>query len=263
MHYLVYKITNNITGKIYIGAHKTENINDGYGGSGTVLKRAYKKYGRENFKKEILSVFDNPEDMWDTEALLVNEEFVADKDTYNICTGGQRGSLDIRNTEYHQSGRHKANYIKAAKMGNEVQAEKRLKRIGTYNLNPTVCLHCDAPFEYDKRKNRFCNSSCAASHNNTGRVVSDAHREKVSKSLSKPDGVHQRRLKGQHDRKVEKEMLKERQKKEVLSSGIDFSKPGWTIKVAKLLGFPARVMGSEWMRANLPDLHEEICFKRT
>ena len=50
---IIYKITNTINGKIYIGKYQGNNFNN-YWGSGKILKNAYKKYGRENFTKEII-----------------------------------------------------------------------------------------------------------------------------------------------------------------------------------------------------------------
>ena len=58
MKRFVYKTTNLLTGKIYIGQHSTKNIDDGYLGSGVYLKKAFKKYGKENFKCEIIAYVD-------------------------------------------------------------------------------------------------------------------------------------------------------------------------------------------------------------
>lgn len=89
--YTIYRITNLLNGKVYIGKHQTENLNDGYMGSGKHIKSAIKKYGLENFEKEILYVLDSKESMDTIEAQLVNESFCARDDVYNIALGGCGG----------------------------------------------------------------------------------------------------------------------------------------------------------------------------
>lgn len=93
MNYIVYKTTNKVNGKIYIGVHKTTNINDGYLGSGVFLKQAIEKYGRENFDREILHNCDTYEEVLQIESDIVDEKFVSRNDTYNIALGGGFGNL--------------------------------------------------------------------------------------------------------------------------------------------------------------------------
>ena len=88
MYYTIYKTTNIVNNKIYIGKHETDNLDDGYLGSGTWLKNSINKYGSDKFIKEILYIFKTYKEMNDMESKIVDEDFIRRKDTYNIMPGG-------------------------------------------------------------------------------------------------------------------------------------------------------------------------------
>ena len=91
MFYTIYQTTNLINGKIYVGYHSTEDLNDQYLGSGKILNQAINKIGAENFKREILYVFPTREEALQKEREIVNEEYIQRSDTYNIKLGGEGG----------------------------------------------------------------------------------------------------------------------------------------------------------------------------
>ena len=84
---IIYETVNKVNGNRYIGKDKYNNPE--YLGSGTLLKRAFKKYGKENFVKTILEYCGN-------DAILNEREIhwiaitnaVASKNYYNISHGG-------------------------------------------------------------------------------------------------------------------------------------------------------------------------------
>lgn len=97
MFYLVYKITNTVNNKIYVGVHKTNDKHDDYMGSGVVIKRAIDKYGIDKFVKEILYECNNEDEMLRREADIVDGEFLARPDTYNLIHGGKKSWWDYAN----------------------------------------------------------------------------------------------------------------------------------------------------------------------
>ncbi len=102
MYYTIYKTTNKVNGKFYIGCHKINNLQDSYIGSGDLIIKAIKKYGKEKFKKEIMHLFNSSEQMYDMERLLVNESFIKREDTYNVRIGGTGGRIRV-DLEYNKN----------------------------------------------------------------------------------------------------------------------------------------------------------------
>jgi hypothetical protein len=90
-HY-IYKITRNDgSGKYYIGMHSTDDLEDGYFGSGQLLWKSIKKHGKEKHSMEILEFLPSRRELKTRERELVNEEIVNDPRCMNLCLGGDGG----------------------------------------------------------------------------------------------------------------------------------------------------------------------------
>lgn len=158
MFYTIYKTTNLLNDKIYIGKHQTENLNDDYLGSGVLFQSAKMKYGNENFKKEILFVFDNEEEMNAKEAEIVTKEFVLEDTNYNLCPGGHGGwgyinsNLDIRIPK-NIAARKSADISIFIKYGvvNPGQLPESRKKSGEIMKR----LHAEGKIKYDTFSGKF------------------------------------------------------------------------------------------------------------
>jgi group I intron endonuclease len=129
MHFIIYRITNIITGTFYIGVHKTKNINDTYLGSGTLIRKAIREYGKENFTKEILEELQSEEEMLKREEEIVTKEFIQNNDVYNIMVGGGYGSrekngLTFINKKHSKESRKK---IQEKRKGKKLSEQVKLK----------------------------------------------------------------------------------------------------------------------------------------
>lgn len=113
--YCIYRITNLINGKTYIGQHQYRDLNDNYMGSGKRLRAAQAKYGIENFKKDIL-VFNVSKkehaDLLEKTFIAAEREKVGVENCYNIADGGEGGNTGprseeaIRKTSEAHKGKH-------------------------------------------------------------------------------------------------------------------------------------------------------------
>jgi len=87
---IIYKTTNLVNGKIYIGQDKYNNPR--YLGSGKILHLAFKKYSVENFIKEIIEECESKEHLDERERYWINFYKSTDRNIgYNIALGGNGG----------------------------------------------------------------------------------------------------------------------------------------------------------------------------
>jgi predicted XRE-type DNA-binding protein len=90
-YHFIYKTTNILSGKYYIGMHSTDDIEDGYLGSGNRLRLSVRKYGKENFKREILEFCESRVELIKKETEIITLDEISKKECINLKVGGQGG----------------------------------------------------------------------------------------------------------------------------------------------------------------------------
>lgn len=120
MKHYIYKITNLINDKYYIGKHSSEDIQlDNYMGSGNLIQLALRKYGISNFKRQILFEYQDQNQAYQKQKELVNQNMVKNPNSYNIRIGGL--GFD-------------SNYV----MAKDIQGNINLVHIEEFNTNPEL-----------------------------------------------------------------------------------------------------------------------------
>ena len=106
-YHFIYKTTNLINDKYYIGTHSTENLDDGYMGYGRRLKYSLKKYGKENHKTEILEFLESRKKLKIREEEIVNLNEIAKNECMNLQIGGGGGFINEDHIEKCRKGASK------------------------------------------------------------------------------------------------------------------------------------------------------------
>jgi group I intron endonuclease len=101
MRYYIYQMTNIVNGRKYVGRHQCEChfLDSSYYGSGQSLNRAIKKYGKENFKREVLIECLSFDASCFMENVYVGAEEVKDRSYYNLIEGGRGGITGYHHTD--------------------------------------------------------------------------------------------------------------------------------------------------------------------
>lgn len=189
-YYTIYKITNKLDSKYYIGQHVTENLEDGYMGSGKLICRAIKKYGKENFIKEYIAFCDSIEEMNKLEENMVIT-IEQDPNSYNLTKGGNKPPL--------------------AKKG---RACKRPKFVNGYGYKHTEeALQKIREWTIKNQPMRNPESRKKLSETKTGVKLSEQHRRAISEShKGLPSPKKGTKLSKEHKNKLSESKLSKRWK---------------------------------------------------
>ena len=172
----IYRIRNLINGKTYIGRHKYKKLDDTYFGSGILIKQAIKKYGKENFTKEILEAnIDTVELANDFEQMYILFERAKGKAEYNLTDGGD----GCKGYKYSEETKRKISETKKGKKnpmygGNFSEDHKN-------NLSKNSARYWAGKHLSEKTKRKISETKKGVQAWNKGKELSKSQKERILK----------------------------------------------------------------------------------
>lgn len=170
--------------------HSTDDLEDGYMGSGKRLWRSIRKYGLDNHTREILEFLADRKSLKNREAEIVNENMLKDPNCMNLVIGGGGGIRNVPNRNKREykplSESHKANLSKAMKgVGGKYERTDEIKEKISSTLK-------------DQKQSEETRRKRSESHKKYWKENPDAKEKKKESTL-----------KGWETRRKRQEMLKE------------------------------------------------------
>lgn len=205
MYGYIYKITNLINNKIYIGKHKSDSFDTNYWGSGVALNSAYKKYGRKNFKREIIEWCESPELLNYQEIFWIDKLDACNPNVgYNQSLGGDGAILFGENNgmyDKHQSDESKQKISNTLKLQYKSGKRKKNHLFGLANgmcgrhhsiKSKQAISKTSIDLEYHWYTNGIVNIQCnkyevVPDGFYLGYTVSESHLNNIRKAQSKID----------------------------------------------------------------------------
>lgn len=198
MYGYIYKTTNLINGKIYIGKKKSEVFIPWYKGSGRALHEAISKYGCDNFKVELMCPCFSLEELNSEERFLISyfDCRVKQGKGYNISEGGDWGDISegMSQEDYEKwcsnlskacLGERNGFYGKKHNEGSKRLISEHHADFSGQN-HPMYGKHLNESTKAKIRESRKTLSDEARkniSEAQKGKVLSDSTRRKISESL--------------------------------------------------------------------------------
>lgn len=191
-HY-IYKTTCLVTGKFYVGMHSTDDLEDGYLGSGKILGYSIAKHGRENHKRDIIEMCQNREALKLREKDIVNETLLADPLNINLKYGGDGGGKLW--TPQQAEKFHKAGYKAMLKSVGSLSDISKRGAAGRTNYIAKRRLE-DPDFDLRMRESSAKGVEAARQKNLMMRWINDgSFSKRILKTTSIPDGWYAGRVK--------------------------------------------------------------------
>lgn len=180
-YYYIYKITclcGNLKDHYYYGQHRTDNLNDGYAGSGNILLYYYKKYGKienKTYKKEIIEFANSSDDLNDLEFKLIGNKYKDDPLCINLRCGGYCSCGDYNNFYGKHHSEKTKKIISEKRKGNQAFKGKHhsveTKKIISENT------------KIGMRKEESWNKYIKSIELRVGKHLTNEHKKKISESL--------------------------------------------------------------------------------